>query len=351
MNADNSPNLEELWQFSGQGLRSGEFNTAMVHFYRGEVSRSVAWRQRLDTTTNWAVITTGAALTFTFGAVSNTHTIIIVDAFLVLLFLLMEARRYRYYELWTYRVRLMESNFFAALLSPPFLPDSDWADKVTESLKNPQFPISLAEAFGRRYRRNYAPIFFVLAFGWILKVLLHPSSVQSWHEFMDRAAVGPVPGWLMILLGILFHSALMAVGIMTIGLRDAQGEILQDETPSFVGNLWRRLRRLSWDAFEVDPQYLPFVTRLSQRQQLAYIISDQSVTVSTAILEELNRGVTQLEGKGMYTGKEHGVLLCTCNVNETHKLKSIVKRFDPHALVIITNTEDVLGAGFQPLET
>ena len=40
-----------------QKLLPAEFNMAMVHFYRGEVQRSNVWRTRLDTTTNWAVIT------------------------------------------------------------------------------------------------------------------------------------------------------------------------------------------------------------------------------------------------------------------------------------------------------
>jgi uncharacterized membrane protein len=59
--AKEAPHLEDLWQFAGHGLRSSDFNTAMVHFYRAEVSRSNTWRGRLDITTNWAVITTGAA--------------------------------------------------------------------------------------------------------------------------------------------------------------------------------------------------------------------------------------------------------------------------------------------------
>jgi uncharacterized membrane protein len=93
------PHLEELWQFAGQGLRASDFNTALVHFYRGEVTRSNTWRNRLDITTNWAVITTDAALTFTFGTIDNTHLVIIADTLLVLFFLFIKARRYRYYEL------------------------------------------------------------------------------------------------------------------------------------------------------------------------------------------------------------------------------------------------------------
>jgi uncharacterized membrane protein len=57
----------ETWHFRGYAMRPGEFNTAMVHFYRGEVSRSNTWRARLDGTSNWAVVTIAALLTFSFG--------------------------------------------------------------------------------------------------------------------------------------------------------------------------------------------------------------------------------------------------------------------------------------------
>lgn len=114
--------LEHVWEFAGQRLDSGNFTNAMVHFYRGEMTRSNVWRQRLDATTNWAVITTGAALTFVFSDVGHTATILLIDSMFVLLFLFIEARRYRYYELWTNRVRLMEKNFYVGLLSPPSCP-------------------------------------------------------------------------------------------------------------------------------------------------------------------------------------------------------------------------------------
>ena len=48
-----------------------EFNTAMIHFYRGEVQRSNTWRNRLDTTTNWAVLTAGATLSFVFSSATQ----------------------------------------------------------------------------------------------------------------------------------------------------------------------------------------------------------------------------------------------------------------------------------------
>ena len=74
-------------------LSPSEFNTAMIHFYRGEVQRSNTWRNRLDTTTNWAVITAGATLSFVFSSPHNPHFVIPINSILVVIFLLMEARR------------------------------------------------------------------------------------------------------------------------------------------------------------------------------------------------------------------------------------------------------------------
>src|SRR6187549_2996097 len=63
-----------------QKLLPAEFNMAMVHFYRGEVQRSNVWRTRLDTTTNWAVLTAGATLSFSFSASTNPHFVIPINS-------------------------------------------------------------------------------------------------------------------------------------------------------------------------------------------------------------------------------------------------------------------------------
>ncbi len=107
------------WAFRGYHLDPAHFTTAMVHFYRGELTRSNTWRTRLDATTNWAVVSAGAALTFAFGAPQNPHFMLLLVFVLVLTFLYIEARRYQYYVLWAYRVHLMETDFFAAMLAPP----------------------------------------------------------------------------------------------------------------------------------------------------------------------------------------------------------------------------------------
>src|SRR5919199_1221022 len=111
-------------------LSAAELNTAMVHFYRGEVQRSNTWRNRLDTTTNWAVITAGATLSFAFSSAQNPHFVIPINSILVAFFLFMEARRYRYYEIWASRVRVIESGYFAPLLTGGAT-DVEWPNALT----------------------------------------------------------------------------------------------------------------------------------------------------------------------------------------------------------------------------
>lgn len=343
---NSQPDLEHLWQFAGQGLRSSDFNTAMVHFYRGEISRSNAWRARLDATTNWAVITTGASLTFAFSSVDNPPVVLIFNTLLVLLFLFIETRRYRYYELWTNRVRIMEQNFYVGLLSPPFMPHTDWAEKITDSLKNPRFPIGIAEAFGRRYRRNYAPIFLIMAFSWIVKIAIHPTEVSSFGEFMQRASFGPLSGWVMLAVGMAVHGILIGIGLFTVGLHDSTGEVVSPASHG-LGRIWERLRVATSEVFEID---VPRIQQFDNRKQLVYIISDHAELVSQHLLTEMKHGVTLLQGKGMYTGKEHGVMLSAMEARQIKKLKKEVYRIDPGAFVIISPISEVRGKGFRPLE-
>lgn len=334
------PDLAQLWQFSGHGLKSNDFNTALVHFYRGELSRSNTWRARLDTTTNWAVITTGATLSFAFGSANNPAVIIIVNTVLILLFLLMEARRYRYYELWVYRVRIIEQNFFARLLSPPFLPEAEWADRLTDSINRPRFPISLLEAFGRRYRRNYAPIFLILAVSWLLKVYIHPTEATSWAQFVSRAAIGPMTGEVVLAVGVLFHALLIGLGIASVRLR------LGSDKLEGAGGLGELLREATREVFDVE-MHLP---HLESRKQMAFIISDSAEKIGKALLNDLQRGVTLLRGTGMYTGKEHGVLMVTLNSRQLPKLRQTVRRIDEHAFLVVSPVNDARGSGFRPLE-
>lgn len=198
----------------------------MVHFYRGEVQRSNTWRNRLDTTTNWAVITAGATLSFAFSSTANPHFVIPINSVLVAFFLFMEARRYRYYEIWSSRVRVIETGYFAQLLAPQSAIDKEWAEHLAADLITPHFTISEWEAVGRRLRRNYLWIFMLLAVSWNLKVYLHPTPALSFDRFLERAAVGAVSGHIIFLIGVVFNLGIFIFAIATVRLREATGEVL-----------------------------------------------------------------------------------------------------------------------------
>jgi uncharacterized membrane-anchored protein YitT (DUF2179 family) len=246
----------------------------------------------------------------------------------------------------------MEKNFFAGLLSPPFLPSAGWADQISDSLKDPRFPISLMEALGRRYRRNYAPIFLILAVSWNIKILIHPVTATSWGVFLDKAAVGPVPGWFVLLLGFIFNGLLIALGFFTVGMRQSTSEVLGENAQGVVGWLmrfWGRLRRVSWDVLETDIP-LPPLPKLQRRKQLAYVISDEVEVLGKALMRGVGRGVTLMHGTGMYTGKDHGILMCAVESGQIPILKRVVSEVDPHAFVIVMPIQEVHGEGFRPLE-
>ncbi|MBK9216634.1 MAG: DUF2270 domain-containing protein [Chloracidobacterium sp.] len=223
-----------------QKLQPAEFNTAMVHFYRGEVQRSNVWRNRLDATTNWAVITAGATLSFVFSSPDNPHFAIPINSILVSIFLFMEARRYRYYEVWANRVRVLETGYFGPMLSHRALPpDKEWAEHLSADLLAPHFTISTWEAVGRRLRANYLWIFVLLALSWTLKIYIHPSPIPTtteadrrifWEIIFQRATVGLAPGWLVVMAGALFNLLVVFVAFSTMKLKDASSEVLPLES-------------------------------------------------------------------------------------------------------------------------
>lgn len=334
---------EPVWTYRGYKLKTSEFVTAMVHFFRAEVNRANVWRQRLDTTTNWAVVSTGATLSIAFSQPTIHHGIIILNTLLVSWFLFIEARRYRYYELWSYRVRLMETDFYAAMLVPPFHPSPEWAESLAENLLAPSFPISIWEAIGRRLRRNYFWIFLILYASWFSKIWLFPIPVTGAREFFDRASVGPVSGEIMFGLGLVFYTFITLVALATITMTRATGEVLPrfgaDSPTVSASDIEKPQDFRSW-----------FTHRRRRRQLLAIIITGLPEIVSKRILSDLGRGVTALTGKGMYTGAERSVLVCALTVTEVHNLKHAVAKEDPNAFVVVSPAQEILGRGFNPLE-
>lgn len=81
--------------------------------------------------------------------------------------------------------------------------------------------------------------------------------------------------------------------------------------------------------------------------KLLFIISDKSEKISKLIERRVKRGVTGIYGKGMYTNSEKLVLMCAIGRNDLSEIKAIIKKIDPQAFLIITNSREVLGFGFK----
>jgi uncharacterized membrane protein len=337
-------NQDSVWTYRGYRLGEGQFATALAHFYRGEVQRSNVWRTRLDATTNWAVITAAAALTFTFNNPESPHYVILLVISLTLVFLGIEARRYRYYELWAHRVRLMETDFYAGMLVPPFAPSEEWAATLADSLLHPEFTISSWEAIGRRFRRNYVWVFALLGVSWWMKMFVHPTPTASLAEAVGRAAVGPLSGPVVVGIGIGFYALLMLMGIVTASMQESTAEILS--TPSAFWSRWLPGRRRDIPS-EVRPKWAR--TGRRTRQQLVLIITKESSAIAERIMRDVRRGVTKLVGQGMYTGESRDLLLCAVAPHQVLEVKAIVRALDRNAFVIVNPAEEVMGAGFEPL--
>ena len=81
----------------------------------------------------------------------------------------------------------------------------------------------------------------------------------------------------------------------------------------------------------------------------AMIVTTRPEDISARVIDELERGVTYLEGKGAYTGSSRPVLYCVVNRSEVATLKSIVHESDPEAFMVIGVAHEALGEGFRPL--
>jgi uncharacterized membrane-anchored protein YitT (DUF2179 family) len=82
----------------------------------------------------------------------------------------------------------------------------------------------------------------------------------------------------------------------------------------------------------------------------AMIVTNQANAISNRVIEELQRGVTILEGSGGYTGEARPVLYCVITRAEVSTLKAIVHEIDPHAFMVIGIAHEALGEGFKPIK-
>lgn len=174
-----------------------DFFSLMSHVYRGELGRTTSWRARIDRTTNWAVVLTATLLTWAFSSDSRPHYVLLVGMAMVTVFLGIEARRYRTYDIWRSRVRILEENVFANALDPKGVEQSNWRQLLSEDLREPAIKTPATEAVARRLRRVYFPLLSVLGGAWLIRLTVFaPTSAGV----VSTAAVGGIPGEAVLLV-------------------------------------------------------------------------------------------------------------------------------------------------------
>lgn len=193
----------------GEGLLDEEMgpSSAFAHLYRGEVHRMKLWRERLDRTGNWSVLLMAAVLTWAFSDPSHPHYVLLVGGAGIGVFLILEARRYRAYDIWRSRVRTLQRNVWTMGLHPDrTLADGEWRRRLADDYDEPTLNVSFEESVAHRLRRVYLPLFGLVVLAWVLRVTAFAAT--PWPA---SAATGSVPG--LVVTGLVALVGLMLLVI------------------------------------------------------------------------------------------------------------------------------------------
>lgn len=220
--SDFDPEAPEEREIAGEAAADrSDFLSLMGHAYRGELGRTTSWRTRIDRTTNWAVVLTATLLTWAFSADARPHYVLLVGIGMVTVFLGIEARRYRTYDIWRSRVRLLEENVFANALDPEGVEQSNWRELLSDDLRAPTVKTPAVEAVARRLRRVYLPLLSVLVGAWVVRLTLFATAPVG---LVQAAGVGWVPGEAVLVAVGAFYVGALAVALRP-GPRRAKGEL------------------------------------------------------------------------------------------------------------------------------
>jgi uncharacterized membrane protein len=200
---------------------------AMSHFYRGELGRIMVWRQRLDITTNWAITSSTAIITIAFSNREVPHIIFFFNLAIVWVMLWIEARRYRFYDAFRARVRMLEAHFLVPMvMENRQMLQGEWKKLVCEDLILPSFKISKLEAIGRRLKRNYVFIFILIMVAWVTKIFLHATEpIKDGRSLYHALRVGHIPSWLVAM--VFMGTFACVIGITIYVSKKSSGEITE----------------------------------------------------------------------------------------------------------------------------
>jgi uncharacterized membrane protein len=174
-------------------------------------------------------------LSVSLSSPQSHHGVMLFAMLLVFLMLQIESRRYRFFHVYRSRVRLIERNYYARIFAPREIIDpAHWMSQLGDDLRLPRFSMSHGEAIARRLRRNYIWLFLILLLAWLLKTtttVLQPGQfegawVHSTGELFKNAAIGYIPGWIVLTMVLAFYGWLLYV---ILSHRKSTGELAYGE--------------------------------------------------------------------------------------------------------------------------
>ena len=84
--------------------------------------------------------------------------------------------------------------------------------------------------------------------------------------------------------------------------------------------------------------------------KVAFVMTKSPYQIAETINEELDRGSTFIKSEGSFTRIERNMVMCACATRELYKIKRIVREIDPEAFLVITDSREVYGEGFNPMD-
>ena len=202
------------------------------------------------------------------------------------------------------------------------------------------------------------PLFAVVAFSLLTALLPYFLPIQSFtHDMMLNTLYG----------GVLLGAGLGLVyrGRGTSGGSDILGRILNFRFGFSISTAYMLTDSLvvlasgfafGWEkalygliVIYVSGLVAETVSEGSSVVRTAMVITKQPAAIAGQIMEDLERGVTYIGGKGAYTGENRTILYCVISRPEVSILKGIVSEIDPQAFVVIGQANEALGEGFRPL--
>lgn len=175
-----------------------------------------------------------------------------------------------------------------------------------------------------------------------------------------------------LLLCSLFGGALSGIGLGIIFVRNATtggidiiAKLIQIKHPQISigrtflifdfsvvllgGIIYRNVESMLYAAVVifVSAQVIDYIIYGVNKGSMIMIITDNGNEIRQMILNEFNRGVTVLDGRGGYSGTEKNVLICACHNNQTMKFIKKIKSADENAFFIVTQSKQILGNGFK----